>query len=133
MIIVKDDFFKVDLANLIAKGTETYQWSYNHKSDVNDPAHNKFFVSHLWTDSSEDNFFHMLWKLIKEVQSVQDCDCWRIIANGQIKGQNGNWHTDHGEKLFSIILLAGTLSGVVQLTLKLVIEKRKYNTNKTGS
>jgi hypothetical protein len=99
MIIVKDDFFKMDLANLIAKGTETYQWRYHHKSDVNDPDHNKFFVSYLWTDSSEPNLFNVLWKLIqKEVPSVQDCDCWRVIANGQVKGQNGNWHRDHGHK-----------------------------------
>jgi hypothetical protein len=99
MIIVKDDFFKTDLANLIAKGTETYQWRYHHKSDVNDSTHNKFFVSLLWAHSSEQNFFHMLWKLIQnEVPSVKDCDCWRIIANGQIKGQKGNWHTDHGDK-----------------------------------
>ena len=29
---------------------------------------------------------------------VEDCYCWRIIANGQVKGQDGNWHTDHGDK-----------------------------------
>src|SRR5437899_2639215 len=99
MIIVKDDFFKADIANLISKGAETYQWRYHHKSDANDPAHNKFFVSALWTGGSEDNFFHILWKLIhKEVAGVQDCECWRIIANGQVKGQNGNWHTDYGDK-----------------------------------
>jgi 2-oxoglutarate-Fe(II)-dependent oxygenase superfamily protein len=98
MFIVKDDFFKADLANLIEKGTETYQWHYHHKSDVNDSAHNKFFVNHLWSHSSEQNLFHMLWKLIhNEITSVQDYDCWRIIANGQVKGQNGNWHTDHGD------------------------------------
>lgn len=98
MIIVKDNFFKADLANLIAKGTETYQWRYQNNS-TNNPTDNKFFVKYLWTDASERNFFHMLWKLIhNEVPSVQDCDCWRIIANGQIKGQNGNWHTDHGDK-----------------------------------
>jgi hypothetical protein len=99
MIIIKDDFFKADLANLIAKGTETYQWRYDHKSDINDPTHTKFFVSHLWTHSSEHNFFHLLWKLIhKDVPGLQDYECWRIIANGQVKGQNGNWHTDHGDK-----------------------------------
>jgi hypothetical protein len=99
MIIVKDDFFKADLANLIERGTEIYQWHYHHKSDVSDPAHNKFFVSHLWSVCSEHNFFHMLWRLIQaEVPSVQDCECCRIIANGQVKGQNGNWHTDHGDK-----------------------------------
>jgi hypothetical protein len=99
MIIVKNDFFKPDIANLIARGAELYQWSYSHKSDVNDPAHNKFFVCHLWNDSSKHNFFYTLWKIIQnEVSSVQDCKCWRIIANGQVKGQNGNWHTDHGDK-----------------------------------
>ena len=99
MIIVKDDFFKADIANLIAKGTETYQWRYHHKSDVKNPAHNKFFVSPLWTGGSKDNFFHILWKLIhKEVSSLHEYQCWRIIANGQVKGQNGNWHTDYGSK-----------------------------------
>ena len=34
MIIVKEDFFKADLANLIAKGTKSYQWNYRHKSDM---------------------------------------------------------------------------------------------------
>ena len=83
MIIVKDDFFKADLCNLIAKGTETYQWRYDQKSYVR--ASNKFFVSHLWTHPSEDNLFHMVWKLIhNEVPSVRDCDCWRIIANGSL-------------------------------------------------
>jgi len=28
MIVVKDNFFKADLFNLIAKGTELYQWRY---------------------------------------------------------------------------------------------------------
>jgi hypothetical protein len=99
MIIVKDDFFKADLVNLIEKGTQNYQWSYYHKSDVNDPTHNKFFVSHLWTPSCEHNLFYTLWKLIhREAPGVQGYDCWRIIANGQVKGQNGNWHTDHGDK-----------------------------------
>jgi hypothetical protein len=98
MLVVKDDFFKADVVNLIAKGTEAYQWCYHHKSDVNDPTHNKFFVSYLWNHSSEQNLFHMLWKLIQNEPSVQDCDCCRVIANGQVKGQNGNWHTDHGDK-----------------------------------
>jgi hypothetical protein len=99
MIILKDDFFKSDIANLIAKGTEAYQWRYHHKSDANDPTHNKLFVSALWSGGSEDNFFHILWKLIhKDVSSLQDYECWRIIANGQVKGQNGNWHTDYGDK-----------------------------------
>ena len=99
MIIVKDDFFKADIANLIAKGSELYQWRYHHKSDAVDPTHNKFFVSPLWDSSTGHNFFHTLWKLIHDqVPGVQDCDCWRIIANGQVKGQNGNWHTDYGDK-----------------------------------
>jgi hypothetical protein len=99
MIIVKDDFFKADIANLIEKGTEAYQWLYHHKSDTSNPAHNKFFVSALWRGGSTPNFFHILWKLIhKELSSLQGYECWRIIANGQVKGQNGNWHTDHGDK-----------------------------------
>jgi hypothetical protein len=99
MILVKDNFFKADLANLIEKGTEAYRWSYHHKSDANDPTHNKFFACHLWSDSSEHNLFHMIWKQIfNEVLSVQDCECRHIYANGQVKGQHGNWHTDHGDK-----------------------------------
>ena len=34
----------------------------------------------------------------KDIAFVAGCHCWRIIANGQVKGQNGNWHTDHGDK-----------------------------------
>src|SRR5215472_16916044 len=99
MISVKDNFFRTDLCNLITKGTEVYQWHYHHKSDTDDPTHNKFFVSYLWTRSSGHNFFHVLWTLIhKEVPDVAACDCWRIIANGQVKGQSGNWHRDHGDK-----------------------------------
>jgi hypothetical protein len=98
MIIVKDEFFEADVANFIARGSEIFAWRYIHKS-TDEPAHNKFFVSTLWSSGSEHNFFHNLWKIIhKEVSSVQNCECWRIIANGQIKGQNGNWHTDHGDK-----------------------------------
>jgi len=99
MIIIKEGFFKSDLCHLIAKGTQAYQWRYNHKSDTDNPSHNKFFVSHLWNEESPDNFFCMLWRKIrKEVPFVGDCHCWRIIANGQVKGQDGNWHTDHGDK-----------------------------------
>jgi hypothetical protein len=99
MITVKDNFFKADLSNLITKGTDAYQWHYSHKSDMDDPTHNIFFVSYLWTRSCEHNFFHILWKVIhNEVADVTDYDCWRIIANGQVKGQNGNWHRDHGDK-----------------------------------
>jgi hypothetical protein len=77
----------------------TYQWSYHHKSDMADPAHNKFFVSYLWNDSLEDNFFSTLWRLIRKgIPSVASYRCWRIIANGQVRGQNGNWHTDHGDR-----------------------------------
>jgi len=64
MIIVRDNFFKEDLSKMIAKGTETYRWSYNHKSVMADPTHNKFFVCYLWFDSSAENFFHILWKQI---------------------------------------------------------------------
>jgi hypothetical protein len=99
-VIVKDDFFNADLCNLIATAVQAFQWCYGHKSVRNNPAHNKFFVSHLWThSSSEDNFFHMLWKQIhKQVPSVQGYHCRRIYANGQVKGQNSNWHTDDGDK-----------------------------------
>jgi hypothetical protein len=66
---------------------------------VNDSAHNKFFVSHLWNGSSEDNFFLLLWNFIHdEVPSLANYYCFRIIANGQVTGQNGNWHVDHGDK-----------------------------------
>jgi hypothetical protein len=41
----------------------------------------------------------MLWKLIQnDLPGLQQCDCYRIIANGQVKGQNIDWHTDHGDK-----------------------------------
>lgn len=99
MIVVNERFFKADLCKLIAKGVELYQWRYHHKSDVDNPTHNKFFVSDLWTTASQENFFLMLWRMIqKNIPFVADCCCWRIIANGQVKGQNGNWHTDHGDK-----------------------------------
>ena len=99
MIVVKERFFKADLCNLIAKGVELYQWRYHHKSDVNNPTHNTFFVSDLWDDTSQDNFFLILWRMIeKHIPFFADCHCWRIIANGQVKGQNGNWHTDHSDK-----------------------------------
>jgi hypothetical protein len=98
MIIVEDDFFKADLASLVAKGTESYHWRYQNCS-TNSATDNRFFVSYLWTPSCEHNLFYALWKLIRnKIPSVEDCDCWRIIANGQMKGQNGNWHTDHGDK-----------------------------------
>jgi hypothetical protein len=99
MLIVKEDFFKADLCNLIAKGAQAYQWRYHHKSDINNPTHNKFFVSRLWDEASQENFFYMLWRMIyKDITFVEDCYCWRIIANGQVKGQDGNWHSDHGDK-----------------------------------
>jgi hypothetical protein len=98
MLLVQDDFFKADLCNLIAKGTEAYQWRY-WRAVMDDPADRRSFVNLLWTNSSENNFFHMLWKLIqKEFPSLQECYCYRIIANGQVKGQNIDWHTDHGDK-----------------------------------
>jgi hypothetical protein len=99
MIVVKQDFFKADLCNLIAKGVEHYNWRYNHKSDVSNPAHNNFFVSHLWDTTSQDNLFIMLWRMIqRDIPFVSGCTCRRIIANGQVRGQNGDWHTDHGDK-----------------------------------
>jgi hypothetical protein len=98
-IIVRDNFFKEDLSNLVACATDQYRWTYHHKSDMSDRAHNKFFVCHLWNESSEENLFHLLWKMIqKEIPLLANYYCWRIIANGQVKGQNGNWHTDHGAK-----------------------------------
>jgi hypothetical protein len=99
MFVVKDDFFKPDISNFIAKGTDAYLWRYwtavNH-----DRTNNRSFVSFLWLDSSssESNFFYVLWTMIqKEFPNLQNCYCWRIIANGQVRGQNINWHTDHGE------------------------------------
>jgi hypothetical protein len=98
MFVVKDDFFKADLCNLIAKGTEAYQWRY-WRAVVDDSSDRRSFVNLLWTNSSENNFFYMLWKLIqKEFPNLQECYCYRIIANGQVKGQNIEWHTDHGDK-----------------------------------
>jgi hypothetical protein len=100
MIDVRDRFFQEDVCEVIAKGTDMYQWVYNHKSDMRHPTHNKFFACYLWEDSSrKENFFYMLWKkLIYNDPILQGYYCWRIIANGQVKGQNGNWHTDHGDK-----------------------------------
>ncbi|MBG0792065.1 hypothetical protein IYY11_00995 [Methylocystis sp. H62] len=99
MIIVKDNFFSSDVSTLIERGSEAYPWSYYHKSDMGDPTHNKFFVSTLWDKSSDINFFYLLSKVIqKDVSYLSDCCCWRIIANGQVNGQNANWHTDHGDK-----------------------------------
>ncbi len=66
MIIVKEDFFKPDLCNLIAKGTEAYKWRYNHKSDMEDPSNNKFFLSSLWNEESQENFFYRLWRMIRK-------------------------------------------------------------------
>ena len=65
MIVIKDDFFKTDLCNLIAKGTEAYQWRY-WRTVIDDPADRRTFVSFLWRGSSEDNFFHMLWRMIRK-------------------------------------------------------------------
>ena len=98
MMLVKDDFFKADLCKLIAKGTEAYQWRY-WRAVMDDPADRKSFVNILWTDLSDRNFFYMLWELIqKEFSVLQEHSCYRIIANGQVKGQNIDWHTDHGDK-----------------------------------
>ena len=97
-IIVEDNFFKAGLSNFIEKSVELYQWRYHTRTS--NPAHNKFFGSTLWSNgSSEDNFFYKIWKLIhKDVACVTDCYCFRIMANGQVKGQNGNWHTDAGDR-----------------------------------
>jgi hypothetical protein len=133
MVIQVDDFFKGDLLSLIAKGTQTYDWRYNHKSDLSDPNHNKFFVSHLWNVSSQDNFFSMLWGIIKNnVQSISDCTCWRIIANGQIKGQDGNWHTDHGDKtvLYFPLSWDSTWGGSTYFRIKSTKKKIEYRQNR---
>jgi hypothetical protein len=98
MFVVRDGLFKDDLCNLIAKGTESFQWTYHHKSDLKDPGHNKFFVCRLWDPTVGENLYSMLWRLIhKDVPIVADYYCWRVIANGQVKGQDGNWHTDLGD------------------------------------
>src|SRR5262245_2474193 len=98
MIDVRDNFFNPDLRDLIARGTEAYQWRY-WRTVKDDPADRKTFVSFLWTQSSEGNFFHMLWRMVhKGCIDLEQFDCYRIIANGQVKGQNIDWHTDHGDK-----------------------------------
>ncbi len=98
MIDVHDDFFKADLCTLIEKGTENYQWRY-WRAVPDDPASGKTFVSLLFNNPSEENFSRMLWRTIqKGVPNLLDFDCYRIIANGQVKGQNIDWHTDHGDK-----------------------------------
>jgi hypothetical protein len=96
MLVVKDDFFEADLCNLIAKGTETYQWRY-WRAVPDDHDIGKSFVNFLWDSSSEGNLFYMLWKLVyRGFTNLREYDCYRIIANGQVKGQNIGWHTDHG-------------------------------------
>jgi hypothetical protein len=98
MFVVKDEFFKPDVSSFIAKGTEVYLWRY-WRTVPDDTANNRSFVSFLWTQPSENNFFYMLWTMIqKEFSSLRDYYCWRIIANGQVRGQNIKWHTDHGDK-----------------------------------
>jgi hypothetical protein len=98
MIVIRDDFFNADLSNLIAKGTDAYRWRY-WRSVPDDPARNTSFVCFLWSDSSKENLFRLLWKLIqKDLPSLQGYECYRIIANGQVKGQNVNWHKDYGDK-----------------------------------
>ena len=98
MFVVKDEFFNPDVSSFIARGTEVYLWRY-WRTVMDDPANNRSFVSFLWTQSSEHNFFYMLWAMIqKEFPSLRNCYCSRIIANGQVKGQNIKWHTDHGDK-----------------------------------
>lgn len=98
MIDVHDDFFKADLCTLIEKGIETYQWRYWH-AVPDDPAGSRTFVSLLSSDPPEENFSQMLWRLVqKGVPDLEDFDCYRIIANGQVKGQEIDWHTDHGDK-----------------------------------
>jgi hypothetical protein len=94
--VIKDDFFKPDLSNLIAQGIEAYQWRYWHSVPG---ANNKSFVCFLWTESTGENFFRLLWKMVqREFLSLHDYDCFRIFANGQVRGQNINWHKDYGDK-----------------------------------
>jgi hypothetical protein len=142
MLVVKDDFFNADLTELLAKGTELYPWKYHHKSDIDDPTHNKFFVSTLWTHpiflkggekQSQDNFFYMLWKFIhKNIPSLSRQYCWRIIANGQVKGQDGNWHTDHGDKTLLYFPLEWNLEwgGSTYLRIDDSITEIRYNRNR---
>jgi hypothetical protein len=82
---------------LISGGTENYNWRY-WKPVTDDETATRTFVSFLWKEPLESNLFHMLWKIIqKEFTTLQDCTCYRIIANGTVKGQNITWHTDHGD------------------------------------
>lgn len=98
MLVVKDDFFSPDVSSFIAKGTEVYLWRY-WRTVSDDSGNNKSFVSFLWEQSCDKNFFYILWTMIqKEFPALRHCYCWRIIANGQVRGQNIKWHTDHGDK-----------------------------------
>jgi hypothetical protein len=99
MFLVVDNFFDERIVSIVAHGVNHYRWAYGHKSDIYDPNHNRFFVINLYDGASEDNLFYMLWRMIQtKVPSLLSCHCWRVIANGQVKGQNGDWHTDHGDK-----------------------------------
>jgi hypothetical protein len=98
-ITVKDNFFNPELARLIAKGTEEFRWRY-WRPVTDDTNNNRTFVSILWDDSSsEENIFRLLWRLIQnELSDLKSCYCYRIIANGTVKGQNIGWHSDNGYK-----------------------------------
>src|SRR5688500_754995 len=96
MVICKDDFFPSSMANFVEKGTEIYLWRYGQKSLPDDK--NKFFVCYLWDNwlEAENNFYYKLWIIIQS-QCMPHYECWRIMANGQVEGQNGTWHKDDNE------------------------------------
>jgi len=97
-VIVADNFFNSALTQIIGKSTEEFRWRY-WRPVTDDKNHNKTFVSILWDEGAEQNLFYMLWTVIKNhFNDLEQCYCYRIIANGTIKGQNIGWHRDNGYK-----------------------------------
>jgi hypothetical protein len=97
-LIVRDNFFTDELNSLIARSTEDFQWRY-WRPVTDDSDKHKTFVSLLWNDSSEDNFYKLIWRTIQnQITDLGNCHCYRIIANGTVKGQNIGWHRDNGYK-----------------------------------
>ena len=75
----------------------------------------------------------MLWKFIhKNIPSLSGQYCWRIIANGQVKGQDGNWHTDHGDKTLLYFPLEWNLEwgGSTYLRIDDSITEIRYKKNR---
>jgi hypothetical protein len=102
MVVCRDNFFQETMADFLEKATELYKWRYGQKSFHED--YTKFFVCHLWDkwleEQSQNNLYYKLWTIIQR-QCMKNYECWRIVANGQVKGQNGSWHLDdeeHGAK-----------------------------------